>query len=249
MKKYTLNVFPGPEETCLAAAEAFVDVARQAITRKGSFAVALSGGHTPRRMYEFLTQESLRLQVDWSKVLFFWGDERPVPPNHAESNYRMAQESLLTPLGISETQIFRMEADQLDKNLAAQQYQNVLMEKLGKTAGGDGAALDLVLLGLGDDAHTASLFPATPALLETIRWVVCNPVLKLESERLTLTPMFINRSAHVFFLVTGESKANAVKEVLEGSIDTQRLPAQLIHPADGKLVWFVDEAAGSGLKR
>jgi 6-phosphogluconolactonase len=249
MKKYTLKILADPQQACKAAAEYFVTAAQQAIEDHGRFTVALAGGDTPRTMYQFLTRPPLRSRLDWSRVLFFWGDERPVPPDHADSNFGMAQETLLAPLHIAENQVFRIRAEQPDKIQAAQDYQNLLAQTLGTTPSGEIIGLNLVLLGLGADCHTASLFPATPALLETRRWFTANPVFKLDCTRLTLTPMFINRADQVCFLVTGKDKAAALKEVLEGSIDTQRLPAQLVKPVSGNLVWFVDEAAASVLEK
>lgn len=248
-RKFTLQIQKDPEATCRAAAEAFAAWAAVRIAAQGRFTAALSGGSTPRRMYQLLADKPLRGQVDWSKVIFFWGDERPVPPDDAQSNYRMAREALLEPLGIADSQVYRMPAELPNRDQAAQQYQNVLSDFFQIAPLGEPPSLDLVLLGLGPDAHTASLFPATPALLETRRWVVSNPVLKLNTERLTMTPMLINRAAQIYFLVTGAEKAKAVAEVLEGSFDTQRIPAQLIRPSQGQLTWFLDEAAASQLKQ
>ncbi len=247
MRKYTLNVHKDSEETCHAAADAVVAVLREAIATRGRCCMALSGGNTPRRLYQRLVGP-LRKEVDWSKVEFFWGDERPVPPDDPQSNFRMARESLLAPLEIPAERIHRMMGESTDLDAAAQQYQNEIARVVGGSTHGDPPMFDLVLLGLGPDAHTASLFPATPALQETQRWVVANPVLKLNVERLTLTAMIINRAANVFFLVEGADKATALAEVLQGTIDIQRVPAQLIHPHGGKLVWFVDQAAAGKLK-
>jgi 6-phosphogluconolactonase len=249
MRKYTLHIFQDAEETSRAAAEAVLAVAEETIAARDRFCVALSGGSTPKRLYQLLTGPLLRKQVDWSKAEIFWCDERPVPPDHPDSNYGMAREVLLQPLAIPDSRIHRMQAEQFDRAAVAEDYQNEIARVLGITTVGEPPALDLVLLGLGADAHTASLFPATSALLETRRWVVANRVIKLDSERLTMTAMLINRAAHIFFLVAGEDKATALAEVLEGPIDTQRLPAQLIRPAQGKLVWFVDQAAASKLTR
>lgn len=248
MRKYTLNIYKDPDEASRAAAEALVKIARESLTARGKFSLALAGGNTPRRLYQLLAGP-LRDEVVWSGVEFFWGDERPVPPDDPESNYRMARETLLDPLQIPEEHRHRMRAEAADKDAAAQHYQDEISRVLGAVGSGDTPALDLVLLGLGPDAHTASLFPATPALIESRRWVVANPVRKLDAVRLTMSPMLLNRAAHVFFIVEGAEKAPALAEVLEGPIDTQRLPAQLIRPASVNLVWFVDQAAASKLKK
>lgn len=249
MRKYTLNIFKDLEEASRALAEALMAVASTAIENRSRFSLALSGGSSPKPLYKLLAENQYREQIDWAKVEFFWGDERPVPPDHEDSNYRLAKETLLEPLGIADQQIHRIEAELPDKDLAADKYINEIVEALGLGAGGEPPSLDVVLLGLGEDAHTASLFPATKALLETQRWVTKNLVLKLDAERITMTPMLINRARNVFFLVVGENKASALAEVLEGRIDTVRLPAQLIKPATGQVVWFVDEAAASKLKK
>lgn len=248
MKKYTLHIHKDAEATSRAAAAAAVAIAQEAIENHGKFFFVLSGGSTPRRLYELLARAPLRQQVDWSRVEFFWGDERPVPPDDPQSNYRMAREALLGPLDIPETQIHRMQGELPNLEAAAEAYQNEIAQALGSPQLGEPPSFDLVLLGLGEDAHTASLFPATPALLETQRWVTRNPVLKLNSERLTLTAMILNRAHNIFFLVTGDKKAQPLADVLKGQIDTQRLPAQVIRPAGGKVQWFADEAAASKLE-
>ncbi len=248
MKNYTVNISKDPEETHRSTAKELLQVANLAISERGRFSVALSGGASPRRLYQILAEQRNRSEIDWSKAEIFWSDERAVGPEDNQSNYRMAKEALLDPLNISEKQIHRIPGEMPDLDLVAQDYHNEVGQVLGWSSLGEPPRIDLVLLGLGTDGHTASLFPATPALLETRRWVVRNPVLKLEADRITMTPMLINRAHDVFFLVIGAEKAEILAEVLEGPIDTQRLPAQLIHPADGKICWFVDEAAGRKLK-
>jgi 6-phosphogluconolactonase len=244
-----VNIYQSAEEACRAAATAVVAAAREAIAERGRFLLVLSGGSTPKRLYQLLAGPLMRSEVDWSRVEFFWGDERAVPPDHPDSNYRLAHEALLGPLDIGERQIHRLGGEASDLDAAAHEYQNEIARVTGTTQHGEPPGFDLVLLGLGPDAHTASLFPATPALMETRRWVVSNPVLKLNTVRLTVTPMVINRSAHVFLLVTGTDKAEALAEVLEGPIDMQRLPAQLIRPARSQPVWFVDQAAAGKLTK
>lgn len=249
MRKYTLNIYKDLEEASRAAANEVVTVLQRAIFERDRATLALSGGSTPKRLYELLAGDPFRGKVDWPKVHFFWGDERPVPPDHPQSNYRMAKEALLGPLQIADDHIHRLKGEERDRNAAAEAYQNEIAAVLGVSAIGEPPVLDVTLLGLGEDGHTASLFPATPALLETQQWVVNNPVLKLDCDRLTMTPMLINRSANIFFLVSGSQKAKPLAAVLEGPVDTQRLPAQLIRPARGKLIWFVDKDAATGLSK
>lgn len=246
---HNLTISANPAQTYQAAAGYFLSVAESVLQSKDTFSVALAGGNTPEGLYAELVKTENRKRIDWAKVRFFFGDERPVPPDHNDSNYRMARETLLQPLGIDDAHVFRIQAEMEDKSQVAQQYQQVLSDQLGHHQNDENAGLDLILLGLGDDAHTASLFPSTPALLETRQWVTNSFVYKLDCERITLTPMFINRAKHVCFLVTGSEKAEAVYEVLQGPIDTQRLPAQLIHPANGEVVWFLDEAAAEKLQQ
>jgi 6-phosphogluconolactonase len=249
MQKRTLHIYPDAEAASRAAARQVADAVRQAVAERGQFALVLSGGNTPRRLYELLAAPPLRDEVDWPKVLFFWGDERPVPPDHPQSNYRMAREALLGPLGIREGQVRRMKGEAVNLAAAALDYQNDISQALGNPAHGEPPAFDLVLLGMGADGHTASLFPATPALTETRQWVAANRVLKLDCTRLTMTPMLLNRARQVQFLVTGADKADALAEVLEGPLDVVRLPAQIIRPSAGKVDWFLDAAAAGKLKR
>lgn len=229
------------------AAKRFVQLAVAAIDRESRFTVALAGGSTPRALYERLTRPPYRTQMDWSKVAFFWGDERCVAPSNVHSNYRMARAALLEPLAIVAQQVHRMPAEQDDLDAAARRYQSDIAQAFDVTPEGEPPCLDLVLLGLGADGHTASLFPQTQALQETHRWVVPNAAPALQTCRLTMTPRIINRAAHVLFVVVGADKAGALAEVLEGPYAPQRLPAQLISPASGRLEWLVDEPAARGL--
>jgi 6-phosphogluconolactonase len=248
-KRYTLHVYPDADQICRAAAESVVTLAGAAIAERGRFNLVLSGGSTPRRLYQQLAKAALRERVDWSKVEFFWGDERPVPPTSPDSNYGMAREALLEPLGIPKEHIHRMEGERHNLESAAQDYEAVIARVLGTSFLIAPPRFDLILLGMGPDGHTASLFPATPALTETHQWVVANPVLKFGVERLTLTPMVLNCAVNIHFLVTGADKAAIAAEVLEGPLDLQRLPAQLVRPPEGQVDWFLDEAAASKLKK
>ncbi len=234
-----LLVCETPAEIASAAARDFAARAEEAIDERGRFAVALAGGSTPKATYEALARDYAD-KLDWSRIHVFFGDERTVPPGHEDSNYRMAYEALLSrvPAG----SVHRMRGE-LDPREAAALYEKELTAFFGGTP-----RFDLVLLGIGGDGHTASLFPRTPALDVNDRWAVENPVEKLETTRLTLTVPAINAARKVAFLVAGEGKAEALKEILEGDADPRDYPAKLIRPADGP-DWFVDRAASSLLKR
>ena len=239
--------FPSPAQVSQAAAEALIRIAGDAVAKRGRFTVVLSGGSTPRRLYETLAATPYSDQVVWGKVEFFWGDERAVPPDHSDSNYRMAHEALLGRIDIADTQVHRMPAERKDREDAAWDYQVEIARVFGVDPNGEPPRLDLVLLGMGADGHTASLFPYTEGLKEETRWVVSNYAPNLDSYRLTMTPPILNRTAHVIFLVVGADKAKTLAQVLEGSIDTNRLPAQLIKPEEGELTWLIDEPAASAL--
>jgi 6-phosphogluconolactonase len=229
------------------AAEEFVRIAKAACASRGCFSVALAGGSTPRLLYQLLAEEPFRTQVDWPRVEFFWGDERAVPQDHADSNYGMARAALLLKLALPAEKIHRMEAERTDRAAAARDYQAELTRVFSTAPDGDPPVLDLVLLGMGADGHTASLFPHTDALKETRRWVVANHVPKLNADRLTMTSVILNRAAHVLFLVAGKDKAAALAQVLEGPRDHERLPSQLIRPTAGTLTWLVDDPAAAEL--
>ena len=240
MKTPEIKVFPTPEALAHAAAELVVAVGEAAIELRGAFSIALSGGSTPKALHQLLASDEFRDQLDWTKVEIFFGDERCVPPEHADSNYRMAKETLLSKVPIPGDNVYRMRGE-IDPNDAAKEYGQMLKEKFG-----DGG-LDLILLGMGDDGHTASLFPQTEALHETKHRCVANHVEKLNTWRITMSAPFINRAAQVAILVAGASKAQRLSEVLEGKRDPERLPVQLIQPDPGQLTWMIDAgAAGMG---
>src|SRR5258706_628338 len=215
----------------------------------GRFSVVLSGGSTPHGLYELLAQHSYREQVEWTKTEFFWGDERAVPPEHASSNYRMAKEAMLDKLGVPAERIHRIRAEDEDLNRAARDYEAEIERALGQVAGVGRRPphFNLFLLGMGEDGHTASLFPNTDALGETHHWVVAHDVAKLSAKRITMTPPLSNAAHFIMFLVAGASKADVLAEVLQGPRDPHRYPAQLIHPLTGEVTWFVDHAASSKL--
>ncbi|HJR78203.1 MAG TPA: 6-phosphogluconolactonase [Nitrospiraceae bacterium] len=238
------HVHQDAQELAAEAADLFLWLADQAIATRGQFAVALSGGTTPKAVYRTLA--STQSKLDWTKVLFFFGDERCVPPSHEDSNFLMAQTSLFQPLGIPETRIFRM-AGELDPEPASRAYEAIMRRTLGPSSGG-WPRFDLVLLGLGEDGHTASLFPGTPALGEQIRWVVPGFAPVGIKHRLTVTLNVINHADVVLFLVAGAGKAQIARKVLEpSSSEAAPYPASLVHPTAGRYLWFLDKAAASDL--
>jgi 6-phosphogluconolactonase len=239
-----MRVFADPEAIAVAAARRVVELAREAIDERGAFSIALSGGSTPRRVYELLAGDEFRESVDWPSVHVFFGDERAVPADHAESNYRMANEALLSRVLVLPENVHRIEGLG-DAAANASAYESVMRGFFGDA---EWPRFDLVLLGMGDDGHTASLFPGTVALSERRAWVVANWVEKFDAWRITLSAPAINAARHVLFLVTGAGKAERLREVLKGERDPMRLPSQLISPHDGTLEWFIDNAAASRLE-
>jgi 6-phosphogluconolactonase len=226
-----------------SGAAMFVDAAVAAQRARGTFTVALAGGSTPKGIYSRLAgDETLRSRVQWANVQWFWGDERHVGPDHPDSNFRMAREAMLARLPIDPDSVCRIKGEYEDAARAADEYEQDLRTAFGV---GDGEAprFDLVLLGMGADGHTASLFPGTNALRETQRLAVTNRVEKLATERITLTVPVLNNAADVLFLVQGAEKAEALKAVLEGPYEPERFPAQLIRPGQGRLRWLVDRPA------
>ena len=233
MNPPNVRVFKDPQELAVAAAKTFAQEAARSIREKGRFAVVLAGGSTPKALYELLAT-GYRDALDWGKVHAFFGDERCVPPAHEDSNYRMAQRALLSRVPVGG--VHRMRGE-LPPPQAA-----VLYEEELRAFFGDRPDFDLVLLGMGEDAHTASLFPRTPALDVRDRWVVENPVEKLGTTRITLTIPAINGARKVTFLVAGEGKAEALKEILQVEADPREYPAKLVRPTSGP-VWMIDKAA------
>jgi 6-phosphogluconolactonase len=244
-----IETLADPQAVCLAAAEALAQQAAQTIEAWGRFALVLSGGSTPRRLYQILAQEPYRSGIEWNKIHFFWGDERCVPPDHADSNFALAWRELLEGLKLPAANLHRMRAEEADLHLAACDYQKEIATAFDSWPFAAPPSFDLVFLGMGPDGHTASLFPHTQALAPTTHWVVANHVPKLNANRLTMTPTLLNRAKAVYFLAAGADKASVLKEVLEGPADPQRLPSQLIAPESGNLVWLVDEAAATQLGR
>src|SRR5215469_2420241 len=229
-----------------AAAE-FVDAAREAVCAKGSFSVALSGGSTPKALYALLlNNQPLRAMVPWRKIQFFFGDERHVPPDDAESNFRMASEAMLAKAPVDSKQVHRIKGEIKSAAEAAAEYERDLRVSF-RLETGQLPRFDLVLLGMGPEGHTAFLFPGTKALKEERRLVVSNWVGKLYTDRITLTPPVLNNASRIIFMAHGAEKAPALKAVLEGPYEPEQLPAQIIHPRDGKVLWLVDPTAASML--
>jgi 6-phosphogluconolactonase len=223
------------------AAQRFAQAANDAGQSHGEFVVALSGGATPRSMYARLAAPPHLSSIPWSLMQVLWSDERCVPPDHAASNYRMAREALLDHVPIPPENVHRIRGED-DPALAAQAYERTLRTVLR------GGRIDLVLLGLGEDGHTASLFPGAVAAPEGDPWVVARYHTAGSMWRVTLTPVVINAAAEVLFLVSGETKAAIVRRVLEGPRLPQQLPAHLIAPANGRMLWLLDAAAARDLE-
>ena len=242
-----VRVFADAETLSRAAAREFIALCRQAVDARGRFTVALAGGSTPRRVYELLADHEHCDQVDWTRVEFFWGDERAVPPEHPDSNYGMAAAALLGKLDLRPEQVHRIQAERPDRESAARDYEVEIAGVFGVSPEGPLPPFDLILLGMGRDGHTASLFPCAEAVHERRRQVVRNYVVKLQAERITLTFPMINRARDIRVVVAGAEKAPALKDVLEGPHDPERLPSQLLSPVAGRLGWLVDRAAANAL--
>jgi len=239
-----VQVFPSPEEVALAAARLFVDYAWQSIARDGQFMVALSGGNTPSLMFKFLASDPFRAQVDWAKVHVFWGDERAVPPSSPESNYGTARREFLIQVPIPEGNVHRMEAERASIGRAAHEYEEILRKHLEMDDRGF-PRFHLIFLGMGNDGHTASLFPGPRITRQTSRWVSTPTVTKLNLRRMTLTLPVLDAAMRVVFLVVGSEKAQMLREVLEEKHDPP-YPAQLVQPRhNGLKVFLVDKAAAA----
>ena len=233
------RTFATPQELFRDAAHEFVREAQQTVQANGRFTVVLSGGSTPKNLYSLLAQQEFATRIPWKQTFVFWGDERHVPPDHPESNYRMAYDAMLSKVPIPPSNIHRIHGEESPAE-AADQYEKVIRDFL---------PFDWVFLGMGPDGHTASLFPGTKALRETQRMVVSNWVGKLNTYRITMTAPVFNSAAHVVCLITGEDKAAALKAVLEGPYEPDQLPVQLVNPVQGRLLWLIDQSAARLLGR
>lgn len=245
-------VFATAQALAEEAAQRFARAAGDVVTARGTFVVALSGGTTPRTLYARLAAPPYASAVPWPLVQVLWGDERCVPPDHAASNYRMAREALLDHVPIPAANVHRIRGED-DPVTAARAYEQELRSLLGTPQGpprdSPEARIDLVLLGLGDDGHTASLFPGAPRVPDGEPWVIAHRTPAAPAWRVTLTPVIINAAAEILFLVSGAGKAAIVQRVLEGPQRPDELPAQSIAPAHGRVHWLLDAAAARDLKR
>ncbi|MGV3638871.1 MAG: 6-phosphogluconolactonase [Adhaeribacter sp.] len=239
-----ITVFNDTQALSQAAAELFVQIAREAVETQGRFTLALTGGSSPVQLYKLLASSPYREQVDWEKTFVFWGDERWVPLSDERSNAKMAFDTFLRQVPVPENQIFPMWEDCEPEDFA-NQYEQVLQKHFHQQA----PQFDLILLGMGDDGHTASLFPGTEVLNETSRWVRAYYLTPQSMYRVTLTAPLINQAKNVLFLTFGANKAPALHEVLEGKRNPDLYPSQLIQPKQGEVRWFVDEAAASKLSK
>jgi 6-phosphogluconolactonase len=245
-----VRIYPTPNLLARAVAEQIVDLAASAIATHNRFTLVLSGGSTPKLLYEALASDEYVNRIEWEYVHVFWGDERCVPPEHTESNYHMARLAMLDYVPIPVGNIHRLRGEH-EPEQAAKDYEWTLYNYFAKSSGeGLRGRFDLVLLGMGDDGHTASLFPHTAAIHETEKWVMAQHIDKLNATRLTLTPMALNTAAYVFMLVTGQSKANTLLQVFQSSPREAMndLPIHAIQPSNGKMIWYVDEAAAARIK-
>ena len=240
--RFEIRVLPNAAEAARAAAEELAAAGADAITDRGVFRVALSGGTTPTRLFDTLATARYRRRVDWERTRVFFVDERCVPPSHERSNYRLAKKHLLDPLQVPPRNVFRMKGEDEPRRAAAA-YEKVLRQEFGARA----PRFDVVLLGLGADGHTASLFPGTPALVEKTRWVAPNPAPSAGDWRLTLTLPVLNAGRRVVFLVAGSDKASVVSTLLLKKPGYRKLPASRVRPPRGSLVWILDEEAASDL--
>lgn len=226
-------------------AEEFCKKALEAISQRGRFTVALSGGSTPKKLYTLLASEAapFRQRLQWDKIHFFWGDERCVPPSHADSNYRMVNESMLSKLPILPENVHPiLPRDDGDSAKTADDYEKML-RRFFRLSDGGFPRFDLILLGMGNDGHTASLFPGSDAIHEKERLTATVKVEKSNSDRITLTPPVLNNARLIMFLVSGASKAETLKNVLESDYQPEQLPAQIVRPTNGKVLWLVDKTA------
>ncbi len=238
-----LRVYPSPADVATALAQQFVAAAHVAIGSRGRFSVALSGGTTPKATYALLAAPPFAKAIDWSSVEIFFGDERCVPPDHEQSNYRMAREAFLGPLAIPDAHVHRMRGED-DPPRAAVAYRDDLVATLGEQP-----RFDLVMLGMGPDGHTASLFPGSDPLTDDAQLVRAVYSSSQSQWRITLTPRAINAARAVVFAVEGAGKAKTLAAVREGPYDPTALPSQIIAPTDGTLIWLADDAAASASER
>ncbi len=243
----TYRVLPTPAATAQAAAQLFLDAAVKAAAARGVARIAISGGTTPKSMFQLLADpaEPFLKQVPWDRIELYWVDERCVPPDNAESNYRMTKEALLSKVPLAAERVHRMEGE-LEPEVAAARYESVIRNSF-RLEGAETPTFDLVLLGMGDDGHTASLFPHTEALNEMSHIVVPNHVPQKDTWRITLTWPVINQGREVAFLIEGAGKAQVLHDVFLGPYQPETYPSQIIRPASGRLTLLLDAAAAAKL--
>ena len=239
-----IKVFPNLDELSRQAAGRFARLANQRVAESRLFSAALSGGSTPRHLYELLASPPFSEKVPWSSVHLFQVDERCVDPDHPQSNYRMIREALLDHGAVPQANFHRMPAELADRDEAARQYAEE-MGRVLRPKSNQWPRLDLVFLGMGADGHTASLFPGSPALDAQVFWVVANEADKLQIPRLTLTFPVLNAAGCVIFLVAGADKAETVSQALDPSTAPDTFPVQRIRPTNGEVSWYLDEAAAA----
>ncbi len=238
-----IKIFDDAEQLNRFAAEKFVEVAKEAIEKRGQFTVALAGGSTPKALYQLLASNDFQDKINWKSIFFFFGDERNVAPDSNESNFKMANETLLEPLNIDKDKIYRWEIGrEIPKKIVDDYADDIDFFFRGFPC------FDLILLGMGGDGHTASLFPFTEALRETEKIAVANRVEKLDAMRFTLTFPVINNARNVIFLVKGADKAETLRAVLQGEFQPEKYPSQNVKPINGNLFWLVDREAAGFLK-
>jgi len=243
----TIRKVSDPQHLFSIAAQNFCKLTEEAVARTGQMNVVLAGGSTPKGLYELLASQPYRDMIDWAKVHVYWGDERPVSPNHQDSNYRMAHESLLSHVPVVPDHIHRMQGEFPKASDAADAYEDLLRKEFSLSPG-IVPVFDLILLGMGPDGHTASLFPGTDVVHESSKWVAAPWVEKFQTYRVTLTPVVLNQARTVMFLVSGKDKADALQAVLEGPAQPDQYPSQIINPLSGELLWLVDESAANLLQ-
>jgi len=240
-----IRILTTPQELFEVAAEEVVRAATEAVAQRGQFTIALSGGSTPKNLFNLLATNA-RTVFPWDRTYFFWSDERHVPPTDPESNYRMAEEIMLSKIPVNAGNVFRIAAENPDAAAVAEAYEQTL-RKFFQLQPGQVPVFDLILLGVGPDGHTASLFPNTAGLQEKTRLVIANWVDKLKANRLTMTLPVLNSAREMSFLASGTDKAQVLRTVLEEDAPPEQYPAKLVRPSNGRLIWFVDRAAASQL--
>jgi 6-phosphogluconolactonase len=242
-----VRILPNVVAIARRAADELLRIATNAVADHGRFSIALAGGSTPKALYHLLVEDpALRSRLPWDNMGVFFGDERHVGPGHPDSNFQMASDAFLSKAPLKPEQVKRIKGEYEDTDKAAREYEQEIREYF-RLREGEFPRFDLILLGMGNEGHTLSLFPGTRALHETQRVVTRNWVGKLFTERITLTAPAANNAAEVIFMVAGADKTLALKGVLEGPFEPEQLPSQMIRPANGKLLWLVDAAAGGSL--